>query len=370
MRSQSAFLSTPSVPVRLNTFTGVCVGQHKVTLFNDPRPTSFTAPDGKKKKKKKIHALPTAHLPSRPPNYADGFDPSSDGGYDEARVYSFSTARDGCSVLTLRPVSGGPLAFKMSVTSLQADAIRRALSNPSTRRKLQRHSRRSVDNDSGDGPSSLFESSATAMNKQPVIPGDRPSTHDLLKTAIDACGGVVAQAAITHIRSDVFIARVWLRTASGMTHIDARPSDALVLAIRTAAPLFLNRGLLEQWGVSVSAVTNEAKQGLCSMVQYDEGIKSARSLLEETRRKPEFLKLAYLKSRLDMAVRLQRFAEASQVYDELQRICPIEDLQKQLDIAISEERFLDAMKLQDELTLWKARLRMWEKGELNLEEFS
>lgn len=364
MFQQSAFLSTPSVPTRVNAFGGVCLTQRRISVLNEQRRISRT---GKHREKR---TFPKAHLPNRPPNYADGFDPSSDGGYDEARVYSFSTARDGCSILTLRPVSGGPLAFKMSVTAPQADAIRRALSNPSTRRKLQRHTRRSVDGVNEDGPSSLFEGSRTAENKQPTIPGERPSTHDLLKTAIDACGGVVAQAAITHIRSDVFIARLWLRTSAGMTHIDARPSDALVLAIRTAAPLFLNRGLLQQWGVSVSAVSDEAKQGLCSMVQYDEGIKSARSLFEETKRRPEFLKLAHLKSRLDLAVRLERFAEAGQVYDELQKICPIEDLQKQLAIAVSEERFMDAVKLQDEITIWRARLRMWEKGEINLEELA
>lgn len=365
MYQQPAFLSTPSLPCRVNGFGGVCIAQRKISILNEPRRISVRGSNGEKKR-----TIPKGHLPNRAPNYADGFDPSSDGGYDEARVYSFSASRDGCSILTLRPVSGGPLAFKMSVTSTQAEAIRRALSNPSARRKLERHTRRSVDDVNEDGPSSLFEGSkSTPKNKQPVIPVDRPSTHDLLKTAIDACGGVVAQAAITHIRSDVFIARLWLRTPTGMIHIDARPSDALVLAIRTAAPLFLNRGLLQQWGVSVSSVSDEAKQGLCSMVKYDEGIKSARSLLEETRRRPEFLKLAHLKSRLDLAVRLERFAEARQVYGELQKICPIEDLQKQLELAVSEERFLDAVKLQDEITIWRARLRMWEKGEQNSKEF-
>lgn len=357
------FLSTPTVARLHNTFVGTRPGQRKPVTLTQSRRNSISVESGTNR-----HRVPKAHLPTRPPNYAEGFDPSCDPGYEEARVYSYSTIRDGCSVLTLRPISEGPLAFKMSVTALQADAIRRALSNPFTRRELQRRSKRSVDNDSDDGPSSLFEGTS-GKNQQPVIPGDRPSTHDLLKTVIDACGGVVAQAAITHIRSDVFIARVWLRTSVGMIHVDARPSDALVLAIRTAAPLFINSALLQQWGVPVAAVTDEANQGLCSVVKYDEGIKSARSLRDEVRRKPEFLKLAILKSRLDLAIRLERFSEASKMHEEIQKICPIDELQKKLETAVMEQRFRDAVKLQDEITIWKARLRMWEKGEMNVEEF-
>lgn len=78
-------------------------------------------------------------------------------------------------------------------------------------------------------------------------------------------------------------------------------------------------------------------------------------------------RLALLRARLDLAVRTQRFKEAKRIHDHINDICPIDQVSVELARAIEEQRFSDAAKLQDELTLWKARLHLWEKGSINLD---
>lgn len=152
-----------------------------------------------------------------------------------------------------------------------------------------------------------------------------------------------------------------------LIHLDARPSDALSLAIRARAPLFLNRGLLLTWGVPVDAILRDAGHGLCEVVTYDDGMKSARSLYAERLKKPDIFRLAMLKARLDLAVRTQRFGEAARIHAAIDAICPVDRIAADLDRAVREQRFADAARLQDELTLWRARLRLWEKGAINLD---
>lgn len=286
------------------------------------------------------------HAANEPPDYHAGFDPSSHPDYAEVRAFSFGPSRNGCALLTLYPVDGGPHAFKMSVTSAQADAIRRALSP------------------SGQKP-------------HPPSYMERPTTHDFAKSVVDSCGAIVAQAAITHMVGDVFIARVWIRPPTQslninmdltqqLIHVDARPSDALALATRAAAPLFLHRGLLAAWGVNIDAVRVDASQGRCELVDYSDARKSTHSLRSEYKGNPEVFALALLKARLDLAVRLQRFAEAAHIRDQIRRICPVDFLALELRKAVAEQRFADAARLQDELTLWRARLRQWEKGAVDL----
>lgn len=292
-----------------------------------------------------IYTSPTAQAPSTPPDYTKGFTPESDPDYEEVRVLSFGATRRDGTLLTLRPVSGGKTAFKMSVTSTQADAIRAALARRSPRKKGS--------------------------------PCDyallRPATHDLFKDVLDLFGGFVTKAAITHIQDEVFIARVWVRgpfiVSQDEVHIDSRPSDAIAMALRSRAPLYLNKHLMRMWNISVEDVMRDAKHGLCECVtEYPDDVKSTRSIVHEIKGSPEHLTLAKLRMELDLAVRLERFSEAVALREQIAAICPIDHLGELLRNAIDEERYLDAAKLQDQITVWKARVRMWEKGSINLED--
>ena len=76
------------------------------------------------------------------------------------------------------------------------------------------------------------------LNDQ-VLP--RPMTHDLLKSIIDTLGAKVSKVLVNDINQNTFFARVFLeQTELGEKYeIDARPSDAIALALRTDAPIFV-----------------------------------------------------------------------------------------------------------------------------------
>lgn len=71
-------------------------------------------------------------------------------------------------------------------------------------------------------------------------PPERPMTHDLTMILLDAAGAGVAEAAITDLRDETFYGTLTLRLGDGGTReIDARPSDAVALALRAKCPLYV-----------------------------------------------------------------------------------------------------------------------------------
>lgn len=77
-------------------------------------------------------------------------------------------------------------------------------------------------------------------SKQP-----RPMTHDFLKNTISALGALVKRIEITDVVNTTFFAKVLLMTADGQeATVDARPSDAVSLAIRTKAPIFVEERVM------------------------------------------------------------------------------------------------------------------------------
>ncbi|MGK2854815.1 MAG: bifunctional nuclease family protein [Microbacteriaceae bacterium] len=77
----------------------------------------------------------------------------------------------------------------------------------------------------------------------------RPLTHDLMKTLIDSVGATVERIEITRIEDGTFYAELSLSTPNGPLVLDARPSDAVALAARTQAPLFVAEEVLEEAGI-------------------------------------------------------------------------------------------------------------------------
>ena len=84
-----------------------------------------------------------------------------------------------------------------------------------------------------------FEAEAIAMELQGVEAA-RPLPYDLLKTVITDLGGEVRRVLVTAIRDDVFYASVVLEAAGRQFEIDARSSDAVALAVRVKAPIFVD----------------------------------------------------------------------------------------------------------------------------------
>lgn len=89
------------------------------------------------------------------------------------------------------------------------------------------------------------ESSAISMGIDGT-PHDRPMTHDLLRSVIGALGAAVTGVIITDVRGTTFYSKIRMVTADGDTiAVDARPSDAIALAVRTHTPIFADEHVLD-----------------------------------------------------------------------------------------------------------------------------
>jgi bifunctional DNase/RNase len=89
----------------------------------------------------------------------------------------------------------------------------------------------------------VFEANAIALEIEKVAP-PRPMTHDLLKNAITGLGATVERVVVTELRNDTFYAAVWATRNGEPIAIDARPSDAIALAMRTDSPIFVEEDVL------------------------------------------------------------------------------------------------------------------------------
>ncbi len=76
----------------------------------------------------------------------------------------------------------------------------------------------------------------------------RPLTHDLFLLALDELGAEVTKVVVTEMRDRTYYAELHLASPAGEKIISCRPSDAIALAVRCAAPLFANESLIDEVG--------------------------------------------------------------------------------------------------------------------------
>jgi bifunctional DNase/RNase len=90
----------------------------------------------------------------------------------------------------------------------------------------------------------IFEANAIALElEKTAMP--RPMTHDLLRNVTRALNAVVQKVVVSELRDDTFVAVVWMEQEGETVAIDARPSDAIALALRWDCPIYASRVVLD-----------------------------------------------------------------------------------------------------------------------------
>jgi len=106
----------------------------------------------------------------------------------------------------------------------------------------------------------LFEANAIALEMEKIAT-PRPMTHDLLKNLVDMLGARVERAVVDNLRENTFFASIYVRSAEGAQRLDARPSDAIALALRTGAPIYVTNEVLERSrGIELAEDLGEPEQ--------------------------------------------------------------------------------------------------------------
>jgi bifunctional DNase/RNase len=88
------------------------------------------------------------------------------------------------------------------------------------------------------------EANAIALQIENVTT-PRPMTHDLLRNIIEDLKGTVERIVVTDLKENTFYALIYLRVSGEIVAVDSRPSDAIALALRAKAPIFVEESLIE-----------------------------------------------------------------------------------------------------------------------------
>jgi bifunctional DNase/RNase len=90
----------------------------------------------------------------------------------------------------------------------------------------------------------MFEANAIALQIE-NISTPRPMTHDLLRNVIHDLKATVEKIVVCDLQDGTFYALIYLRVHGELLAIDARPSDAIALALRTRAPIFVEEAVID-----------------------------------------------------------------------------------------------------------------------------
>ncbi len=97
----------------------------------------------------------------------------------------------------------------------------------------------------------IFEANAIAIEIEKVA-APRPMTHDLARNLIHHLNAKLERVVISALKDDTFYANLWLRQGNEAVFIDARPSDAIALALRADCPIYVTEEVMQSAKLNTS----------------------------------------------------------------------------------------------------------------------
>jgi hypothetical protein len=148
-----------------------------------------------------------------------------------------------------------------------------------------------------------FEAQAIALELESIKP-PRPMTHDLLKNLIMSFDSAVDYVLINELSEGTFFAKLVFTRENEKVEIDARPSDAIAVAIRFGASIFVHKSVLDEAGIE-----SEDEKGEKSSA---EAVKSAET--------SELSGIEKLEQELQTAIDTENYEKAAKIRDKINRL--------------------------------------------------
>jgi len=142
------------------------------------------------------------------------------------------------------------------------------------------------------------EAQAIALQLEKISP-PRPLTHDLIKNLLDSIKAFVTRIVVSDLRENTYFAAISLKTNGTIREVDARPSDAIALALRVQAPIFVEENVMKR-----AAVIEQLPDHQFEDEDFTQPI-SDIDIMED------------LNIKLQKAVREERFEDAAKIRDEI-----------------------------------------------------
>lgn len=158
------------------------------------------------------------------------------------------------------------------------------------------------------------QSIAIVLNE---IPFPRPLTHDLFKSVLTNLNCKLTRVEICDLIDDTFYARLILDTNGKITEVDSRPSDAIALALRFEAPIYVDENVMEEAGIIVpeqQASEEEAAEEETTEFAVPE------NNIEDNENDMELTPVESLQKQLKKAIKDEKYEEAAKLRDEIEKI--------------------------------------------------
>ena len=155
-----------------------------------------------------------------------------------------------------------------------------------------------------------FEAQAIALEMEGIQP-PRPLTHDLVKSILETLSSSVTEASISELKDGVFFATLKLADEQ---EIDARPSDAIAIAIRYGAPVYVAEDVMKE----ASFIPEEDDSEAIDSGDSETGVRAEPKLPAATQKK--LTKLEQIQEDLNSAIKAEDYEKAAKLRDELNRM--------------------------------------------------
>ena len=156
-----------------------------------------------------------------------------------------------------------------------------------------------------------FEAQSIALEIEGIKP-PRPLTHDLMKNLVDDLGGTVLEIFIDELRDNTFYAKIILEVSTLTNNIDARPSDAIALAVRTGCQIFVSEEVMRT--ASFVPTTEDGDES-------EDSIDISRNIDQnQFPKQSSETKMASLQDQLREALEKEDYERAAKLRDEINRL--------------------------------------------------
>ncbi len=163
----------------------------------------------------------------------------------------------------------------------------------------------------------MFEAQAIAIEIEKIA-SKRPMTHDLFKSFAQSFDVEVFEVVISDLKEGVFYAKIACSFANGSNYveIDARPSDAVALAIRFHVPIYAYGAVMREAGIELSDVEEEMKDSSFDEAE-DEFVSSTPPMTREGDLRSK--SMDQLQTLLKQAIEAEDYEEAARIRDEISK---------------------------------------------------
>lgn len=152
-----------------------------------------------------------------------------------------------------------------------------------------------------------FEAQAIALELENIQP-PRPMTHDLLRDLLETIETEVQDIVIDELREGTFYAKIRFVHHGEEGHLDSRPSDAVALAVRLDAPIFVAPEVLDEAGIPTDDEEEPSALAQPSEEVTEEAVSSPMSQLEK------------MEQQLEKAVSREDYEKAAELRDTIERL--------------------------------------------------